>query len=72
MKTKLEILTILPKITINCEIYIHFGKLFFTKVSRKRRLTVSHISFAFLQLGTLKYPSMPNAKVIIFFVFKLY
>jgi len=39
MKTKLEIFTILPKITINWEIYIHFGKNFYTKVSRKRRLT---------------------------------
>ena len=28
------------KRTINWEIYIHFGKLFYTKVSRKRRLTV--------------------------------
>ena len=39
MKTKLEIFTILPKITINWEIYIHFVKVFYTKVSRIRRLT---------------------------------
>jgi len=39
MKTKLKIFTILPKITINWEIYIHFIKVFYTKVSRIRRLT---------------------------------
>jgi len=36
MKTKLEIFTILPKITINWEIYIYFVKVFYTKVSRIR------------------------------------
>ena len=33
---------------------------------------VSHIYFAFLQFETIKYSSMPNAEVIIFFAFKLY
>ena len=40
MKTKLEIFTILLKITINWDIYIHFVKVFYTKVSRIRRLTL--------------------------------
>ena len=41
MKSKLEIFTILPKITINWEIYIHFVKVFYTKVSRLRQITNS-------------------------------
>ena len=41
IKTKQEIFTILPKRTINWEKYIHFWKLFYTKVSRKRWLTNS-------------------------------
>ena len=41
IKTKQEIFTILPKRTINWEKYIHFGKIFYTKVSPKRRLTNS-------------------------------
>ena len=44
MKTKLEIFTILPKITINWEIYIHFIKVFYIKVSRIRRLTSTNDS----------------------------
>ena len=40
MKNKLEIFIILPKITIIWEIYIHFEKKFYTKVSHIRRLTL--------------------------------
>ena len=40
IKTKQEVFTILKKKTINWGKYIHFGELFYTKVNRKRRLTV--------------------------------
>ena len=58
MKTNLEIFTILPKITINWEIYIQFGKKNYTKVSRKRRLTNSPKFTVLLALKQRKNSSL--------------